>query len=298
MVLVYLALPYVVLCLLLAVFQRSLMYVPTREKDPLTPADAGAIADLVETIQVETDDGLTLNGWHVRRPSRPPEPHRERRLVLYFHGNAGNRRLRVWDCRDFVDEGLEVFLFDYRGYGDNPGQPSEEKLVEDAHAVWRFATEEHGFEPRQIILYGESLGGGVAIRLANELCRSGVAPAGLLVSSSFSSMTEAAGWHYPFVPVSWLLWDRYESQRWIADVTCPYVHVHGEVDRIVPIDLGRKLFDAAPPRSANGVEKRFVALANRGHNNVSKREFATIVSEMLDDARTLERPVDRTAFER
>lgn len=275
---VYIVRPYVGVCVVLAFAQRSLIYEPTRESRPLTPADAGLARDIVETIRVETEDGLTLNGWHV--VSAEEEELSTRWLVLYFHGNAGNRRLRVQDATDFRDVGIDVFLFDYRGYGDNPGRPSESKLVVDARAVWNLALET-GYRPERILLYGESLGGGVATRLASDPCRARTSPAGLIVSSTFSSMVDVAWDLYPFLPVPVLLLDRYESAKRIKDVTCPILAVHGEDDDLVPIEFGRRLFAAAPVRSANGIEKRFVAFPHRGHNDLSKAEFTGQVRELV-----------------
>lgn len=280
--LIYVLVPYLGVCAVLAFLQRSLIYVPTKESAPLQPEDAGLADGRVETIHVKTDDGLVLNGWHVR-PEAPADDGEPSWLVLYFHGNAGNRRLRVRDCTDFTDVGVDVFLFDYRGYGDNPGRPAEEPIASDARAIWRFATEERGVPADRILLYGESLGGAVAIRLASELCREGTPPAGLITSSTFSSLPDAAAGLYPFLPVRLLLVDRYPSVRRIGDVTCPIVMVHGDADTIVPIELGRHLFAAAPERSAEGIENRFVEYPDHGHNDIAKSEFAGLVRELLDE---------------
>lgn len=280
MLVVYVLLPYVGLCLLLALMQRSLIYVPTREKTPLVPEDAGLGPGRVEAVAVTTHDDLVLNGWHVR-PEGAEADREPEWLVLYFHGNAGNRRLRVRDCTDFTDVGLDVLLFDYRGYGDNPGRPNESDLARDAATIWRFATGEFGVPSERVLLYGESLGGAVAIRLAKELCDAGTPPAGLFTSSTFSSLPDAASRIYPWLPVRLLLLERYPSTDRIAGVTCPILMVHGDADRIVPFDLGEKLFAAAPDRSTSGVEKRFVPFPGRGHNDLAKSEIATLVEDWL-----------------
>src|SRR4029077_813737 len=114
-------------------------------------------------------------------PSRGP-------LAIFFSGNGGHRGYRVAEASLITKPGADVLLFDYRGYGDNPGEPSEESLAADARAAWRFATNERQVEPRRIFLYGESLGGAVATRLAAEVCTAGVPPAGIILRSTFSRL--------------------------------------------------------------------------------------------------------------
>jgi fermentation-respiration switch protein FrsA (DUF1100 family) len=162
-----------------------------------------------------------------------------------------------------------VFIFDYRGYGDNSGSPSEEMLAADARAIWNYATQERDVLPNRLILYGESLGGGVAVRLAAELSQADAAPAGLIVRSTFSSLVEAGEYHYPLLPVRLVLVDRFDSVDRIPDVTCPILQLHGARDSIMPIELGRRLFAAAPQGSSTGIAKHFVELRNAGHNDVT-----------------------------
>ena len=204
-----------------------------------------------------------------------------RGLVLFFPGNAGDRRNRNLDCSDLADMGLDVFLFDYRGYGDNPGSPSEEKLAADARSVWRFATETCRVPPEQILLYGESLGGAVATRLAAERSEAGTPPAALVLCATFPSLVDVGAWHYPWLPVRLVLLDRYPSQARIASVTCPVLQVHGTDDDIVPLELARKLFAATPERSADGIANRFVEVPDVGHNDIGVSNFRAAIGEML-----------------
>ena len=207
--------------------------------------------------------------------------------MLYFGGNAANRSYRTLEVEVLANAGADVLIFDYRGYGDNLGTPSEEGLSRDAWAVWRFATEAKKIEPRRIVLFGESLGGGVAIRLASELSQKKTPPAGLILRSTFSSLPDAGAYHFPWLPVRWLLIDRFPSEQRIRDVTCPLLQFHGRRDTILPLRLGRKLFDAAPQKSASGVAKKFVELANADHNDVmetSGAEIAKAVREFLPAA--------------
>lgn len=271
--------PYVAVVVLLTVFQRSMLYVPARAANITLPVREFAQMNAdVRDVQCETVDGLTLHGWHVtslpfaNEGSDREEQHADRLLVLFFSGNAGHRGYRVDDVRLLFGAGADVLICDYRGYAENPGAPTEEGLAVDARAAWRYATEKLRIEPKQVVLFGESLGGAVAIRLTEELCGEGRPPAGLITRSTFSSLTDAAAEHYPWVPVGWLLFDKYPSDARIARVTCPLLMLHGSRDTIVPCTLGRKLFEAAPEKSANGRAKQFVELASADHNDVLETE--------------------------
>lgn len=280
---------YLVIVGAIVVFQRKLIYVPTTS-DRLFAADARLPDGNVHDIAIETGDGLTLHGWHFlpglkvcdSREACDRELSGDAVLVLYFHGNAGNRKTREFDCRPFTTSGCHVFLFDYRGYGDNPGSPSETALTADALRIWKYATGPRGVPPNRIVIFGESLGGGVATELAASLCEAGTPPGGLILEGTFSSLCDAGQYHYPWLPVRWCLFDRYESVARIPAVTCPILQIHGERDRVVPISLARKLFEAAPARSAGGVAKRFVACPHDGHNEISEPKFKRCLREFLE----------------
>jgi uncharacterized protein len=195
--LLYIAVPYLTASVLLVVFQRSLMYFPKREP-ALPPQLAGRPAGEVHALETTADDGVLLNGWYLFADGHKAaddaafahEVQSARPVVLYFSGNAGNRAWRQDETGMLTAVGTDVILFDYRGYGDNAGEPSEEALAADAHTVWKFATQQKHIEPRRIVLYGESLGGGVATRLAAELCDGGTPPGALVLRSTFSSAVE------------------------------------------------------------------------------------------------------------
>jgi fermentation-respiration switch protein FrsA (DUF1100 family) len=256
--------------------QRALIYFPTRQSR-IEPRDAGLPSGQVQTITVRADDGLELRGWHVlpdgQRAADADECDRElalgRQLVLFFSGNAANRRYRVDEFGILTGLGLDVFLVDYRGYGDNAGSPSEARLAADAQAVWDYTTRGRRVAGARIILYGESLGGAVAVRLAADLCQAGTPPGGLILRSTFSSLVDVGTYHYPWLPVRIVLVDRFAAVEQIPRVTCPILQIHGTRDTIIPIHLGRRLFDAAPAASSCGVPKRFVALPRADHNDVT-----------------------------
>ena len=192
-----------------------------------------------------------------------------------------HRLNRLNDLRDFTALGCDVLIFDYRGYGENPGSPSEAVLTRDARDIWQFAVDQLQVEPGRILLFGESLGGAVAVRLAQMLCREGTPPAGLITNATFASMPRLATWHYPLFPLGWLVWDRWPSVECIPHVTCPLLMFHGTNDQIVPCGHGRELFAAAPDCSINGCEKTFVEIAGAGHNDVPVSRLRKNVQELL-----------------
>ena len=289
--LLLLTVPYLGVLIMLAAFQRSLIYHPFAAKS-LPANQAGFGTGRAHDVTARTEDNLELRGWlvlakgHVAGTDEQgaAELAKGRPVVLYFGGNAANRNYRMLEVQVLTEAGADVLICDYRGYGDSPGEPSEEGLARDARAVWRFATEHKQIKSQRIVLYGESLGGGVAVRLASELSLNKTPPAGVILRSTFSSLTDAASAHFPFIPVRWLLIDRFPSDQRIRDVTCPLLLLHGCRDTIVPIHLGQKLFAAAPDQSASAVAKRFVELPNADHNDVmemSRREVSKAIREFL-----------------
>ena len=175
-------------------FQRSLIYHPVKS-DELSASKSG-LSQAVIDLAVETDDGLTLHGWLALSGPKElalpvdskTELSQDRPLVIVYPGNAGNRAGRTCLLQAFDELGADSIIFDYRGYGDNAGLPSEANIARDARAIWDHATNELNVPARRIVLYGESLGGGVAVRLANDLCQNGVEPGGLIIQSSFNSL--------------------------------------------------------------------------------------------------------------
>ena len=258
---------YVVLVMLVALIQRKLIYFPTKV-DAIDPAEAELAVSEARTVTVETSDRLRLSGWLVTSVRADERASQRRPLVIYFPGNAGNRLQRAPICEVFVERGADVLLVDYRGYGENPGRPSEEGLYRDAESVWRYAVDTLHRPPGSIYLYGESIGGALAVWLASERADRGEGPAGMLLQGAFDSLVETAAYHYPWLPVRWLLTERFPSASRIGRVECSIVHLHGTLDRVVPLERGRTLFLAAPSQSRQGVTKEFVELPHHGHNDI------------------------------
>lgn len=272
---------YLVLLVMLAVFQRSLIYHP-HQVEAVRPIDGGFVDSQVYEVTVLADDGTALHGWYHPAGARSCVSDAEysehlqsdRPVVIVFCGNAGHRGHRDDVLRLFSALGVDTLIFDYRGYGDNQGSPSESAILADSRAIWRHVTQEKQVAPERMIIFGESLGGGVATQLAAHACRSGEVPRALVLQATFSSLVDAAGYHYPWLPVRWLLLDRFDSQAVVPEVSCPLLHLHGTADEVVPFQLGQQLFARAPQASHTGVPKQFVELPNIGHNNIDRSEFS------------------------
>jgi uncharacterized protein len=212
----------------LFLFQRQLLYRPSRIRPVL--ADLANIG--VHEIELTTADGLTLFSWYL-----PPRPRRP--VITYFHGNGGHIGYRAERLRRFAGEGYGVLLAEYRGYAGNPGVSCEGGLFADGEAALDFLAGK-GIEPADIVLWGESLGSGVAVYLA--ACRE---VGGVILEAPFTSVAAAAQRHYPFVPAAFLIRDRFDSLSRIDRVAAPLLILHGARDMVVPIRHGRALLAAA-----------------------------------------------------
>ena len=245
-----------------AIFQHRLVYKPI-QKAPIESSDSRLQYMAVSTIQVPTHDGLLLNGWRATPIDRSP-----RCAVLFFHGNFGNRTWCWRTLKMFEELDVEVWLIDYRAYGDNPGTPNEADFRENARSTWSLLTQTHGIPSDQIVICGYSLGGAVAIGLASELCEAGVSPRGLITVATFPSLADAAAERFPLLPVRLMLNEEWPSASRLKQVSCPILHIHGTDDRIVSMGLGRKLFAAAPAHSTNDIPKQLCELPRCDHLSV------------------------------
>ncbi|MDP6174723.1 MAG: alpha/beta hydrolase [Rhodospirillales bacterium] len=228
---------YLVITGLLYLFQRTLIYLP----DQTRPSPAAAGVPEMEAVTLATNDGLELLAWW-RPPARPGAP-----VVVFFHGNGGHIGYRGHKIRPYLDQGWGVLLTTWRGYSGNPGRPSDSGLLQDGRAALAFV-KARGVDPGQWVLYGESLGSGVAVAMAVEDANQGTIPGALVLESPFSSLADVAAGHYPLFPVRLLLRDRFPSLEALARNRAPVLVVHGEKDRIVPVSHGRRMVDAAGPK--------------------------------------------------
>lgn len=224
---------YLVLVGTLYIFQRNLLYLPSHHAGH--PAARG-VPEMTE-VMLRTADGLDLLSWY--RPAVAGHP-----TLVYFHGNGGDISYRAFRVRPYLDSRYGLLLVEYRGYGGNPGKPDEQGLYADGRAAMVFLAAD-GVAADQVVIYGESLGSGVAVHIAAELGRAGIAVGAVILEAPMSSLTDVAAYHYPFVPVRWLLKDRFDSAAKIDEMAAPLFIIHGEDDRVVPVRFGRVLFDAA-----------------------------------------------------
>ncbi len=222
-------LTYVGVSVLVGLFQSRLIYFPTREY-AVTPMDVGLE---FEDLTLETSDGVAIAAWYV--------PHAAAKgSVIFCHGNAGNISDRLESLKLLHRAGLNVLIFDYRGYGRSEGRPTETGTYQDAESAWTYLVQVKKQSPDQIVLFGRSLGGAVAIELAGRHT-----PAALVVESTFTSLLDIGRIHYPFLPVRWLLTYRYDSLSKVPGIGCPKLFIHGREDELIPLANGRALFAAA-----------------------------------------------------
>ena len=240
--------------------QRSLMYFPAAE----VPSPAAAGVPEMAAVTLHTGDGLALVSWYAAaRAAQSP-------TIAYFHGNAGNIADRGFKVRPFLDAGIGVLLVGYRGYGGNPGAPGEEGFFADGRAALDFLAGQ-GVPAERIVVFGESLGSGVAVRMASERRLGAV-----ILEAPFTSAADAGQRAYPFLPVRLLIRDRFDSLSRIGSIGAPLLIVHGERDRVVPADHGRRLLAAAAE------PKEGVFLPDAGHNDAFEHGSLTVALEFLD----------------
>jgi uncharacterized protein len=231
----------------LTALQRQLIYFPDSTAVP-------AAADLIEgarDITLRTSDGLALGAWFVP-PSSASDMHM---AVLVAPGNGGNRLDRLGLATELSRRGLAVLLMDYRGYGGNPGSPSEDGLAKDAMAA-ALTLEELGYPAEQTIYFGESLGSGVVAALQARR-----APAGMVLRSPFTELADVAAHHYPWLPVRMLLKDKFPVTEHLSNSQVPVTVVYGDRDSIIPTQLSARVADDAPTL----VERLVISGAN--HND-------------------------------
>jgi hypothetical protein len=241
--LIYSSAIFILAILFMYIWQRHLIYFPAR----VLPNRLDYQAQDMTVVSLHTKDGLDLNAWYKKAKA-------EQSTVLYLHGNAGHIGFRMPLVREFINAGIGVLLVEYRGYGGNKGSPSEQGLYQDGNAAFKFL-QEQGVKSKQIILYGESLGTAVALKMAVEspVCA-------VILQSPFTSMVNLARYHYP-----WLIikpWDRFDSLSRINSIKVPLLILHGKEDGIVPYEEGLTLYKHAHE------PKKMVQFEHGNHNNL------------------------------
>lgn len=246
------------LCLILLAAACNPIYHPDGVPNP---ADANAAG--MQVVTYETNDGLALGSWY--RAARAGQP-----TLVYFHGNAGHLGDRLILVRPYLEAGYGVLLAGYRGYGGNPGRPGEEGFYADGRAALAWLADSR-VVPERTVLFGESLGTGVAVQMAVEH-----PVAGLILQSPFTSVVDVGRDAVPWLPVALLMTDRFDSLSKIPRITAPLLLIHGEADRVVPVRFGRRLFEAASePKTAHFVP-------GAGHNDLYRFEISVFVIAFLE----------------
>ncbi|MEO5955789.1 MAG: alpha/beta hydrolase [Nitrospiraceae bacterium] len=203
----------------------------------------------LEEVWFQSTDGTRLFGWYVEAQADHP-------VILWCHGNAGNVIHRLENLKLLYQLGLSVFLFDYRGYGRSQGRPSEEGLYQDARGAYDYLTRTRMIRSERIVIFGRSLGGAVAGELAFQK-----PAAGLILESVFPSIEAVAKFHYGGLPVHWLLGADFKLIDRLPQLSLPKLIIHGDKDDIIPLELGKQVFEAARP------PKFFYLIEGADHNN-------------------------------
>ena len=258
---------YLVIVLGMMILETWLVY----PAPPLTWGDWNPKGFQHEDIHFTSADGTKLHGWFL--PHSNPT-----RAVLYCHGN-GEDVASVGEIADHLSKVLKasVFVFDYRGYGHSQGRPSEAGCIADGNAAQHWLAEQVGVHPNDVVLMGRSLGSAVAVALAadNGACA-------LVIENAFPTMTDVAAWHYPWLPVRWVMSNRYDNLSRIQRYKGPLLQSHGTQDELIPLSFARRLLDVAPSEN-----KRWLEFPGLGHNSAMPRRYyaglAAFLTAIVED---------------
>lgn len=256
---------YVLLLVVIYLFQRKLQYFPDSS---IVPTPAGNEFRGLETIELDTPDGVRLASWYW--PGSLPT------TLVIFHGNAGHRGHRLEWLADLHRLGYGTFILDYRGYGGSEGSPTEQGLYLDAETAIRWLKAN---TKTQLVYFGESLGCGVAVETASR-----IPPETLILQSGFASAGDVAQHAYPFLPARWLLSDRYDSLSKMQKIHCPVLVIHGDQDSVIPMRFGKALFDSA------NEPKEWSPIVGANHNDlqwVGGKEYLKSIDGFLRQHLTL-----------
>lgn len=248
---------YLILLLLIYVFQRQFLYFP----DQSVPAAIAVKRMGVEAVVIRSGpDGELKSLW--QEPKSPDSP-----VILMFHGNAGSHFHRIPIYRALAADGAAVLGAGYPGYGGNAGTPGETELFQAAQENYEWLIQ-RGIKPARIIIIGESLGSGVAAHLASRNDA-----AGLVIIAAQTGMDEMAQRQFPIFPARWLVKDRYRTIDRIGGIDMPLIWIHGTADQLIPFAMGQRLFDAAE------VPKTAYPIKNAGHNDLWDRGIDQIIRD-------------------
>jgi fermentation-respiration switch protein FrsA (DUF1100 family) len=234
-------------------FQEKVVFIPSRNM-VMSPEDVNLA---YEDVYIEVAPGEKINAWFIPTADSSVCPGRVR-TVLFCHGNAGNISRRVYTAQFLTGLGVNVLLYDYRGYGLSDGSPSEDNVYADTRAVYDWLRQVKGVAPSELFLFGRSLGGAVAVELARH-----VECAGLIVESSFTSSAELGQRMFPIMPVKLLTRFKFDSISKIGRLDCPILIAHSPVDELIPYEMGRKLYETATS------DKRFIDLVGSHNERLS-----------------------------
>ena len=254
---------YIVFLGIMYIFQRKFIYFPSKTKPML-----GSLSGIYTEVQTQTKDQLTLTHWYAKQG----QPH-----IVVFHGNAGNIENRGHRFKFLVDQGYSLLLVSYRGYGTNPGQPTEKDLISDSALVLEWLFKQEGISSKDVVFFGESLGSGVAVALATQYPIKG-----LIFDGAFSSLAEVGQSAYPFLPAKWLTKDSWNSKSRIKKVQSPSLFIHSKKDSVVPFRFGQKLFQAA------NEPKKHIWLEHSGHND--NLETGSVRKSIIDFLQSIFQP--------
>jgi pimeloyl-ACP methyl ester carboxylesterase len=239
--------------------QRQLMYFPSSER--VSPDEVG-LHDVNE-VTLRTIANVNLSSWY--GPARIGQP-----TILFFHGNGGAVSHRAQRFRELMAEGFGIFALGYPGYGGNNGRPSESSFLEASTLSYEYLRNS-GVAADDIVIYGESIGSGVAVQLAAS-----VEARALILEAPMSSTIDVAREHYPYLIARFLLRDTYQSVDYIEQINMPLLVMHGSRDQVIPIGIGRKLFQKAKD------PKTFIELKEAGHNNLQSYSVKEIARDFIE----------------
>ncbi|WP_242728661.1 alpha/beta fold hydrolase [Microcoleus vaginatus] len=311
---IVLAVAYSAACVFLFVAQGKFIFFPARAIET-TPDDFQLkYQDVWLPIPTKTGAVDSVHGWWIPASENPPSPPLAKgearkgesflatpqsdkraisavpalnkgglgRVVLYLHGNASNVGANVEHAYRFHRLGLSVFVMDYRGYGKSQGDfPSESQVYEDAQLAWDYLVKQRGINPNQIYIYGHSLGGAIAIDLAVRHPEA----AGLIVEGSFTSTRAMVNFQkglFWMFPIDFLLTQRFDSLSKVDRLQMPVLFIHGNADNVVPVEMSKKMFEAAPE------PKQLYIVPEGGHTNVAQiggAEYLQILSQFLGSSK-------------